>query len=391
MKSIIYILLLSFLCIGSKTRSPYITLQDAFPNLKFDLPVEFINPGDGTNRNFVLAQKGVIHVFPDKADVANTGEFLNITDQVVSGGERGLLGLAFHPDYKNNGYLYVNYTKGNPLETVISRFQVSKNDPSKADASSELVLLTYKQPYSNHNGGKIAFGKDGYLYISAGDGGSGGDPENRSQNLKELLGKIMRIDVNSKSAGLNYGIPSDNPFRGNKEGYREEIYAYGLRNVWRFSFDTQTGKLWAADVGQNAREEINIIEKGGNYGWKVMEGTICYRGRNSGKNDDCNKKGLIEPVYEYLHSAGIGQSVTGGFVYRGKQIPQLAGKYIYGDYQSGKIWALSLDKEGKASNELIADLKGLVSAFGEDKDRELYVCSYGEGKILKLQAEGSSK
>jgi glucose/arabinose dehydrogenase len=222
--------------------------------------------------------------------------------------------------------------------------------------------------------------------MGAGDGGSGGDPENRSQNLKEWLGKILRIDVNTKSDNLSYSVPKDNPFAGNKEGFREEIYAYGLRNVWRFSFDSQNGQLWAADVGQNSREEINIIEKGGNYGWKIMEGMVCYTGRNSGKNEDCNKQNLVKPVYEYLHSAGIGQSITGGVVYRGKQMKQLTGKYIYGDYQSGKIWALSLDKDGKADNELIADLKGLVSAFGEDKDGELYVCSYGEGKILKLQA-----
>ncbi|MDO1449963.1 PQQ-dependent sugar dehydrogenase [Rhodocytophaga aerolata] len=387
MKFFVYLSLLVFLlCSGSNTKSPKVTLQEAFPKLTIEMPVEFVSPKDGTNRNFVVAQKGIIHVFPNTAEVSQTEEFLNITEKVVSGGERGLLGLAFHPDFKNNGYFYINYTRGNPLETVISRFQVSKANPTKADPSTELVLLTYQQPYSNHNGGKIAFGKDGYLYISAGDGGSGGDPENRSQNLKELLGKIMRIDVNRKTGNRNYGIPADNPFAGNKDGYREEIYAYGLRNVWRFSFDEQTGKLWAGDVGQNAREEINIIEKGGNYGWKVMEGSVCYNGRNSGKNDDCGKKGLIEPIYEYLHSAGLGQSVTGGFVYRGKQMPQLVGKYIYGDYQSGKIWAITLSANGKAENELIADLEGLVSAFGEDKDGEIYVCSYGEGKILKMQA-----
>jgi glucose/arabinose dehydrogenase len=391
MKPFIYILFLSFLFIGSKVKSPNINLHEAFPKLKFEMPVEFINPGDGTNRNFVLAQKGVIHVFPNKADVSQIQEFLDIKNKVISGGERGLLGLAFHPNYKSNGYFYVNYTRGDPLETVISRFQVSKTDPDKADPSNELVLLTFRQPYSNHNGGKIAFGKDGYLYISAGDGGSGGDPENRSQNLTELLGKILRIDVNAAGGNLSYGIPADNPYKGNKEGYREEIYAYGLRNVWRFSFDAQTGELWAGDVGQNAREEINIIEKGGNYGWKVMEGSVCYTGRNSGTNTDCNKKGLIKPVHEYLHSEGVGQSVTGGIVYRGRQIPQLKGKYIYGDYQSGKIWALTLNKDGKLENELIADIKGLISAFGEDKDRELYVCSYGEGKILKLQAQSGSK
>jgi glucose/arabinose dehydrogenase len=212
MKSTLYFALLIILLSGSKPKAPLITLQEAFPAIKIDQPVEFVNPDDGTNRIFVIAQKGVIHVFPNTADVSQTQEFLNITKQVVSGGERGLLGLAFHPDFKNNGYFYVNYTRGEPLETAISRFQVSKADPNKVDPASEVVLLTYKQPYSNHNGGKIAFGKDGYLYISAGDGGSGGDPQNNSQNRKELLGKIMRIDVNKKSGNLNYAIPADNPF-----------------------------------------------------------------------------------------------------------------------------------------------------------------------------------
>lgn len=385
MKSFLSFALLTLLLSANISKAPLVGLQQAYPNLTFEMPVEFLSPGDGTSRIFVIAQKGVIHLFENQSDVSKTKEFLNITDKVVSGGERGLLGLAFHPDFKKNGYFYVNYTRGNPLETAISRFQVSKNNPYVADPGSEVVLLTYAQPYSNHNGGKIAFGKDGYLYISAGDGGSGGDPQNNSQNRKELLGKIMRIDVNAKSGRLPYGIPADNPFAGNKEGFREEIYAYGLRNVWKFSFDSQTGRLWAGDVGQNTREEINIIDKGGNYGWKVMEGMICYTGRNSdNKGDNCTATGLVKPVYEYLHSARLGQSVTGGFVYRGKQLPQLVGKYIFGDYQSGMIWALSPKKDGSYETELLADLDGLVSAFGEDADKELYVCSYADGKILKL-------
>jgi glucose/arabinose dehydrogenase len=385
MKSYLSILFVAIFFTSSRPKAPNVSLQEAFPNIKIEMPVEFINPDDGTNRIFLVAQKGTIYVFPNRADISQTKEFLNITDRVVSGGERGLLGLAFHPDFKTNGYFYINYTRGNPLETAISRFQVNKANPYVAEPASEVVLMTYKQPYSNHNGGKIAFGKDGYLYISAGDGGSGGDPKNNSQNCKELLGKIMRIDVNTKSGNLNYGIPADNPYKGNKEGFREEIYAYGLRNVWRFSFDSENGKLWAGDVGQNSREEISIIEKGGNYGWKVMEGVVCYTGRNAAnKKDNCKTEDMIKPVYEYLHSAGLGQSITGGFVYRGKQMPDLVGKYIFGDYVSGKIWALAQKKDSTYKTELLADLDGAVSAFGEDKDKELYVCSYGDGKILKL-------
>jgi glucose/arabinose dehydrogenase len=357
--------------------APY-QLKEAYPHLSFDQPVEFINPDDGTSRTFVLAQKGVIHVFPSQSDVKASREFLNITKQVVSGGERGLLGLAFHPNFKQNGYFYVNYTRGNPLETAISRFQVSKSNPNQADPASELVLLTYQQPYNNHNGGKIAFGPDGYLYISAGDGGSGGDPQNNGQNLSTLLGKIMRIDVNKKMGNLNYAIPSDNPFKGNSKGYREEIYAYGLRNVWKFSFDASTGQLWAGDVGQNAREEVSIIERGGNYGWRIMEGKVCF------KDKSCEQASLKKPVWEYLHASGDGQSITGGFVYRGRQFSALTGKYIYGDYLSGKIWALAIKEDGTVFNELLLDHDGLIAAFGEDKDKELYVCSYGDGRILKL-------
>ena len=203
--------------------------------------------------------------------------FLDIIKKVDSGGEKGLLGLAFHPEFKSNGYFYVNYTRSSPLETVISRFKISSANTQVADPSSRRNIATYSQPYSNHNGGKIAFGKDGYLYISAGDGGSGGDPQNNGQDRKAFLGKILRIDVNKPTGNKRYGIPPDNPFKNNKSGYREEIYAYGLRNVWRFNFDYETGQLWAGDVGQNELEEIDIIEKGGNYGWRIMEADVCFK------------------------------------------------------------------------------------------------------------------
>ncbi|MCW3079941.1 PQQ-dependent sugar dehydrogenase [Segetibacter sp.] len=354
------------------------TLSEAFKNLSFELPVELVSPEDGTDRIFVIEQKGVIRVFPNKADAKNAAKFLDIEQKVESGGEKGLLGLAFHPNYKSNGFIYVNYTRGKPLESVISRFKVSASNPNMADPQSEQVLLTYLQPYSNHNGGKVAFGNDGFLYIAVGDGGSGGDPGNRAQNKKELLGKILRIDVNNASGGLNYSIPADNPFKNNKEGFREEIYAFGVRNPWRFSFDRQTGTLWAGDVGQNKIEEIDIIENGGNYGWRIMEADECF------KSDTCNKAGLISPITSYKQGSSTGNSVTGGYVCRDKSLPELNGKYIYGDFVSGNIWALTYSEKKAVTNELIAKISGGLSSFGEDSKHNLFVLSYGTGKVYKF-------
>ena len=356
-------------------------LVEAFPNLEFDMPVELTSPADNTDRIFVIAQKGKIHVFPNKIDVRNSSVFLDIVKNVDSGGEKGLLGLAFHPNFKSNGFFYVNYTRGNPLETVISRFKVSTNNPNVGDPKSEMILLTYAQPYSNHNGGKVAFGKDGYLYISAGDGGSGGDPQNNGQNRKSLLGKILRIDVNNSSGSRMYTIPSDNPYKGNKENYREEIYAYGLRNAWRFNFDYETGLLWAGDVGQNKIEEIDIVEKGGNYGWRIMEADECFGSRN------CDKENYMLPIWSYQQSSSTGKSVTGGYVCRDKNLPGLDGKYVYGDYVSGNIWALTYAGKKAVSNQLIAKLSDGLSSFGEDSKKNLYILAYSNGKIYKLVAD----
>lgn len=350
----------------------------AFPSLEFNMPVELTSPYDGTDRIFIIDQKGLIQVFSNKADVKNAVVFLDIESKVESGGEKGLLGLAFHPAYKSNGYFYVNYTRGNPLTTVISRFKVSSSNPNKADADSEVILLTFAQPYANHNGGKVAFGNDGFLYISAGDGGSGGDPGNRAQNRKELLGKILRIDVNNQSETRQYSIPGDNPFYKSKEGFREEIFAYGMRNVWRFNFDRQTGALWAGDVGQNKIEEVDIIEKGGNYGWRIMEADECF------KSDNCDKAGLIAPIWSYEQGSETGRSVTGGYVCRDKNLPGLNGKYIYGDFVSGNIWALTYSGKKAVNNELITTLSGGLSSFGEDSKSNLYLLAYGTGKIYKL-------
>lgn len=363
-----------------KDKNNGLAYVEAFPNIKVPFPVELVSPDDGTDRIFVLAQKGQIHVFPNDPNVKETKIFLDIEKKVASGGERGLLGIAFHPNYKQNGYFYVNYTKNNPNETVISRFSVNKSNPETADPSSELVILKYEQPYSNHNGGKVAFGPDGFLYISAGDGGSGGDPQNHGQNRATLLGSIMRIDVDKKEGSRNYAIPKDNPFKGNKEGNKEEIYAYGLRNVWKFSFDKETNQLWAADVGQNKIEEVDIIENGGNYGWRIMEANDCFDPKQN-----CDKTGLKMPIHQYLQASGAGRSITGGYIYRGNEHQQLKGNYIYGDYQSGNVWSLKHDGSKVISNDLLFKFDGFISSFGEDSKKELYILSHTDGKIYKLK------
>lgn len=353
-------------------------MEEAFPRLHFDFPVDITHSNDGTNRLFVVEQAGVIKVFENRRTTARATPFLDIRNKVSFGGEAGLLGLAFHPDYRHNGYFYVNYTTkaAGKLETVIVRYQVSASNPSLADPASETVLLRFDQPWDNHNGGAVKFGPDGYLYIATGDGGSWGDPHNNAQNKKVLLGKILRIDVNGQGKG-NYAIPPDNPFAANSDGLREEIYAYGLRNPWRISFDHQTNTLWAGDVGQNKREEIDIIVKGGNYGWSRKEGMECYRTRN------CDDPAFIDPVLDMPQADGE-RSITGGFVYRGKKLPVLSGKYIFGDYVSGRIFALET-KQGKAvKNSLLVDKAGQISSFGVDADNELLICMHLTGKICRL-------
>lgn len=350
-------------------------VQDAFPGISFNRPLDLQHAGDGSGRLFIVEQGGRIYMI-DNYSAEDIRLFLDISGRVDdSGNEMGLLGLAFHPEFKNNGSFFVNYTNRN--NTVISRFTVNSDNPDSADPAGEEVILTFLQPYSNHNGGQLAFGpEDGYLYIASGDGGSGGDPQGNAQNRETLLGKILRIDVDNRDPGLNYAIPSDNPFTGNTEGYREEIYAYGLRNPWRFSFDPLTERLWAADVGQDRIEEINLIKKGGNYGWNIMEGSLCFN-----PSSGCDSTDLELPVYEYDHS--LGRSITGGFIYRGEDIPVLEGAYIYGDFVSGLIWGLWYE-EGEGSSNFTMTETGLnISSFGIDEDYELYLTAF-DGKIYRL-------
>ncbi|MBN1302155.1 MAG: PQQ-dependent sugar dehydrogenase [Melioribacteraceae bacterium] len=354
-----------------------ISIISAFPNLTFQQPVDIQNAADGSGRLFVLEQEGIISVFQNDKNTTMKKTFLDIRDKVLSGGEQGLLGLAFDPGYKNNGYFYVDYTTSNPRRTVIARYRVS-GYADIADSESEQIILEVEQPYTNHNGGQIAFGPDGYLYISLGDGGSGGDPQNHAQNLASLLGKMLRIDVRNYDSGKKYSIPDDNPLKGNSKNYREEIYAWGLRNVWRFSFDGER-KLWAADVGQNALEEINIIESGKNYGWRIMEGLTCYN-----PSSGCDMTGLTLPVWQYGHNSEGGYSITGGYVYAGSDAPELKGKYIYGDFVSGKIWALELTGQTPV-NTLLFSTDYSISTFGVDENGELFFAHYS-GRIYKFES-----
>lgn len=348
-------------------------LEEAFPFLQFEQPLLLTNANDGSNTVFVVEKTGKIKYFHNDSTIEAAEVFLDLSSQIDSGAsEKGLLGLAFHPKYQENGYFYVNYTDRD--KTVVTRYS-RLEDSNIADVNSEELLLTIQQPYSNHNGGHLAFGTDGYLYIGTGDGGSGGDPQNNSQNKSNLLGKILRIDVDTSSDDIPYAIPEDNPFKGNAEGYREEIFAYGLRNPWKFSFDVVREILIAADVGQDKMEEINIIENGGNYGWNLMEGTLTFRANNNISDE------LISPIWEYEHP--IGKSITGGYTYYGEDNPSLLGVHIYGDFITGKIWGLWLDKDNNVENHELLSSDTMISSFGLDENGEIYIVDYN-GKIYRI-------
>jgi glucose/arabinose dehydrogenase len=338
-------------------------------------PLGMESSHDSTGRLFILQQGGIIRILQNGS--LNAAPFLDITSLVESGGEKGLLGLAFHPNFSTNRKFYVNYTRrvAGQLQTIVAEYQASTANPNQADTSSARILLTINQPFDNHNGGQLAFGPDGFLYIGVGDGGSGGDPNNNGQNKTVLLGKLLRIDVNSTSAGKQYAIPPGNPFASGVGG-APEIFAYGFRNPWRFSFDSS--RLFVADVGQDAFEEIDLVESGKNYGWRVMEGTHCF---NPASN--CDQTGLTLPIFDYPHSDG--ESVTGGFVYRGSAIPALVGTYVFADFISGNIWLLNESGSTWTRTLAIASGRG-VSSFGRDDSGEIYVVDYS-GSILRLVAQ----
>ncbi len=344
----------------------------------FDRPIFVGNAGDASGRLFVVEKQGRILVVQNGQ--VRDEPFLDITDRVRSDAyEQGLFSVAFHPGYPTNGRIFVDYTDHNG-DTVVSEFAADPGQ-ARADPQSERVLLQIEQPYQNHNGGMIAFGpRDGYLYISAGDGGSGGDPLQHGQNPGTLLGSLLRIDVNAESG---YAIPVDNPFASQPDK-RAEIFAYGLRNVWRFSFDRVTGDLWLADVGQNDLEEVHLalapLRGGLNYGWNIMEGSVCF----PPIVPRCASEGLQIPVAEYGRDFGC--SITGGYVYRGQAFPALAGAYIFGDYCSGRVWTLQLDDQGAWQMVQRADFDFLIPTFGEGGDGEIYVTDDAGGRLLRLIA-----
>lgn len=356
------------------------SLSLASPITGLSQPVSITHAGDGSGRIFVVEQTGRIRII--RNGVVSATPFLNIASRISMGGERGLLGLAFPPGFPTKQHFYVNYTNSSG-DIVIARYRVSAGDGDVADFNSEQIVLVVSHPtFANHNGGQLAFSsRDGFLYVGTGDGGSGGDPDNRAQNGNDLLGKILRLDVETGSPAT-YTVPASNPFVGTP-GFRSEIWALGLRNPWRFSFDRQTNDLFVADVGQGNFEEVNFqpaTSAGGeNYGWRIMEGLHCFNPTN------CNSTGLTLPVTEYTHSFGC--SVTGGYVYRGTTYPRMQGLYFYGDFCSGRIWALQQVSGSWQATELLDTTLG-ISTFGEDEQGNLYVANYNNGTIFSVIDNG---
>ncbi len=327
-------------------------------------PIFLTHANEKDGRLFIIEQHGKILIFEKGQPLPHP--FLDIAPKLSTGGERGLLGLAFHPHYQKNGRFFVNYTRKQDRATVVAEYHRS-SDRNRSDPEGK-TLLVIPQPYGNHNGGMIAFGPDKLLYIGMGDGGAGGDPENYGQNPQELLGKILRIDVDH---GNPYGIPPDNPFA--LKGGKPEIFATGLRNPWRFSFDREKGTLWVGDVGQNDWEEISIVKKGENHGWRIMEGSHCFEPKSH-----CQaSQHLTLPVLDYKHTKGR-CSVTGGYVYRGKNMPALSGTYIFADFCTGEIWGYR-----NKSHSVLLDTNLQIPSFGEDADGELYILGY-DGSIHQL-------
>lgn len=356
--------------------APPIKITPTFENQKIKLPVALAIPPDGSERLFLVQQFGKITILPKDRSSSEEITFLDVTDRplIDQQFEEGLLGLAFHPDYAKNRKFYLYYSLQDPKHTRVSEMQTSLDDPNQADLSTERVLLEIPQPFWNHNSGNLLFGPDGFLYIAIGDGGKANDPQRFSQNTFVYNGKILRIDVNTRSGNRPYGLPSDNPFL-DKPGHHPEIFALGLRNPWGLTFHPETKELWAADVGQNAWEEINIIKNGGNYGWSFDEATHPANARDDKPAEDLT---FIDPIHEYGRQDGI--SITGGLHYRGSAVPALQGKYLYGDWGFGTLWALDHAK-GKTTNTKIftrpeKQIKFRPTAFVEDAKGELLILSH---------------
>jgi glucose/arabinose dehydrogenase len=367
----------------AESKVPDLDFEVAFPDLRFTRPVAIAHPPDGTNRLFVLEQPGRVLWFdvekPSEARVA-----LDMVDKVLSrGNEEGLLGIAFHPRFETTHDVFLQYSapKSDPNQrhNVVSRFTM---DPAhrKILPESEKILLEVKKPYENHNGGVLQFGPDGYLYIGLGDGGSGGDPHGNGQNLKTMLGKFLRIDVDHPSDGKAYGIPKDNPFVG-REDALPEIWSYGWRNPWGYHFDRKTGVLWSADVGQDKYEEIDIVVKGGNYGWSIKEGLHDFKGGTGT---------FVDPVVELAHAKPNGppgaNSIIGGCVYRGTRLPGADGVYLYGDFVTGFMWGLRYEKGQVLENKVLFEFKmKQITTFGEDRDGEVYWATFTDGRLYRFK------
>ena len=373
------------------TALPSIRLESAFASLTFERPVQITHAGDGSDRLFVVEQPGRVMVFSNTSEVEKAEVFIDLTDPVNDAtNEEGLLSMAFHPEYKENGRFFVYYSAGDPRRSVIAEGKVSEDNPNRARPGLQ-VVLEQPQPAWNHNGSTLLFGPDGMLYASFGDGGAAGDPWNNAQDPTNLLGSVIRIDVDKTDPGRGYSIPEDNPITvaQHKENpkLRRELWAWGLRNVWRMSFDRATGELWAGDVGQNKWEEVSILSKGGNYGWKVREGAHRFGRGASNSTED-----FIEPVFEYNHKKGL--SITGGHVYRGPQ-EVLQGLYLCGDYVTRRLWIMRPNGMDPVKEVREFDLGrdgAFVASFGEDEAGEMYICDHVRanpgsgvrGRIMKV-------
>ncbi|MBP9902551.1 MAG: PQQ-dependent sugar dehydrogenase [Verrucomicrobiota bacterium] len=379
---------------------PQVTLREVFPALNVDRPMWMVEAPDGSDRLFILEQPGRILIVRKGGDGADAQEFLNIVDRKpYDSNAEGLLGLAFHPQFRTNGLFYVYYNQQNPRRGVMSEFRAAAGDTNRADLATERLLLQVPLSSTSNHGGQVSFGPDGFLYLALGEGSGGNDPQNSGQNSASLLAKILRLDVNTHAVTgsgatrkeLPYGIPTDNPFAGepDKRGVCKEIWALGLRNVWRYSWDRETGEMWAGDVGQDDWEEVDLIVKGGNYGWCVREAGHAFKPGPEGAR-------YLEAVIEYPHrpdqmaqahfpTHSIGLSVTGGYVYRGRQFPPLRGVYVYADFTLGTIWGLRY-RDGKVTEQgtLLSQPKNVVS-FAEDHDGELYALML-DGKIYQVTA-----